>query len=189
MKYTVYYSGDEAHPESIEANTAEMAAWRFVQQQPRTDSSQLTVESHPSVPWRVSEITHYRACDLASKPAPVDEPEPDLAVRLAGGREPCYIVSGSVESLRLLGTQLLHALDAPSPNSALKRIYALTVVPGSGSRLDHCLSFEVDPDVRQYWARRSGFRGFWAEYGRCLALLFLLSLACIGLWTVGTWIF
>ena len=192
MKFKVFYIDDQAHPQSIDANTAEMAAWRFIQRHPRSDTSQITVESHPSVPWHSSGVTHYRACDLANNPAPPDEAEPDLAIRLTGGPEPSYVVSGSNESLRLLGTHLLRSLDEfPTRSNPLRRkhVYGVSLISGNGSRLDHGLSFEADPDIQQYWARRFGFHGFWTEYGRCLVQLLFAVFACIGVWTVARWMF
>src|SRR5687768_7603332 len=115
MKFTVHYIDDPAHPQTVDANTAEMAALRFVQQQPRSDESQITVEEiNPCVPWRSVGITHCRACDVAHKPAPPDEPEPDLAVRYDTGREVSYVVCGSSDSLRQLANGLLRALDQHS---------------------------------------------------------------------------
>jgi len=191
MKFTVYYIDDPRQPQSIEANTARMAAWQFAHQQPRTDTSQITVESHPSVPWRAPQTTHYRACDLVAQPAPADEAEPDLALRLTTGREVGYIVSGSVESLRIFATRLLQSVEGyPAPTDPLpsKHIYTVPVIPGDGSRAERYLSFEADPDVQQYWARRSSPHSLWRRYG-CFFQLILFALACIGLWTVARWIF
>ena len=192
MNFNVCYIDDQAHSQSIEANTARMAAWRFLQQDPRSDTSQITVESHPSEPWRSSQVTHYRACDLASEPAPFDEAEPDLAIRVTGGRETSYVVSGSAGSLRLFAARLLRCLDEfptrPNP-LRLKHVCGFFVIPGSGSRGEHWLSFEIDPDVEQYWNRRHGIKGLWTEYGRCLVLLLLFAFTCIGIWTVARWVF
>jgi hypothetical protein len=192
MNFTAYYIDDQAHPQTIEANTAEMAAWRFLQQRPRTDTSQITVDSHPSVPWRSSATTHFRACDLINNPAPTDEAEPELAIRLSDRREPSYVVSGSVESLRILGTRLLRCLDEfptrPNP-LGLKHVFGVFVVSDDGFRRDHFLSFEADPDIQQHWARQLGLHGFWSEYGRFLFQLLFAAFACIGVWTVARWIF
>jgi hypothetical protein len=192
MKFTVYYIDDQSHPQSIEANSAQMAAWQFLQQRPRSDTSQITVDSHPSVPWRGAETTHYRACDLLAQPAPADEARPDLALRVKAAREVEFIVSGSLDSLRIFATQLLRSIEGfPTRNDQIptKHIYSVLVIPGDGARAEHYLSFEADADVQQYWARRRSLPGLWREYGRCLVLLILAVLTRIGLWTVARWIF
>jgi hypothetical protein len=192
MKFLTYYIDAKNHPQTIEANTPEMAAWKFVLEQPRADTSQVTVKSLPSKPWHSSGITHYRACDLATKPAPPDEANPEIAIWLTRGPEPRYVISGSIESLRLLGTHLLRALDKPSTSPEPKNVYGVTVVPGRDAPLCHHLSFEADSDIQRHWNHQYGF---WPKYGRFLALVLffawvlLLALAAIGLLTVGRWIF
>lgn len=191
MTFKAYYIDDRANPQLIKANRAEMAAWQFVQQQPRTDTSQVIVESQPSVPWPGPEMTHYRACDLVHAPAPSDEAEPELAIRLCAGPEPSYVVSGSMESLHTLATRLLRALEQfptrPNP-LGLKGVYGVPVIPGDGSRLHYFLNFEADADLQQYWARRSGLAGFWRAYGRFAFGLLRFVFACVGMWTVAKWI-
>jgi len=191
MKFTVFYIDDKTHSVTFDANTALMAAWRFVATHPRTDTSQITVESHPSTRRLSPEITHYRACDIINTSAPPDEAEPELAIHLGNGRELAYVVSGNIESLQALGTSLLRNLaefpDRPNP-LGIKQVYRVPVVPGDGSRRECSLSFAADPDVEQYWARRSSIKGLWTEYGRCLCLLVLFTFAAIGIWTVAAWI-
>jgi hypothetical protein len=198
MKYTVYYFDDQAHPNSIEANTAKMAAWQFVHQHPRTDASQITVESQPSVPWRVSQITHYRACDLINTPKPSDEGEPDLFMRVSGGVECSYVVSGSIEALRSHATLLLKCLNE-FPNSSntirSKHIYGFPIVRSKDFRQCDDLSFVVDPNIEQQWMNRSHsprsslIMDFLAKYGRFFFRLLFTAFACIGIWTFAKWIF
>ncbi|MGB8356685.1 MAG: S1 family peptidase [Chthoniobacteraceae bacterium] len=188
MKYTVYYIDDQSNKVVIEANTAGMAGWRFVAEHPRSDSSQLTVESIPSESHPVSRIIHYRACDLINKPVPRDEGEPELALLFQGGREHYYTVSGGVDSLRLLGIQLLRKLDElPEGQNppGVRNVYGFGVVPGDGSSCESYLSFKIDPDLSKYRTLQRRF--FRRENVRCLVLLVFTILAGIGLWTIAKW--
>jgi hypothetical protein len=188
MKFTVYYIDDQANPQFIEANTVQMAAWRFVQQLPRSDTSQLTVETPSFDSLRTTRITHFRACDVINAVAPLDEAELELAIRLTHGPESSCVISGSAESLRDLGSRLIRSVDEfpkrPNP-LRIKHVFGVPVVPREGIRV-YEVAFETDPDVAQYRMRTSGLRGIWSEYGRSLLLLVLVAFACVGIWTLAT---
>ena len=191
MKFTVYYIDDQANPKSIEANTVQMAAWQFVHQLPRSDTSQLTVEIPSFDSLRTANITHFRACDVINTAAPPDEAELELAIRLTHGPESSCVINGSAETLRDLGSRLIRSIDEfpkrPNP-LRINHVFGVSVVPRDGIRV-YEVALETDPDVAQYRMRATGLRGFWSEYGRLLLLLILFAFACVGISTLAARIF
>lgn len=189
MKYTVCYISDRAGAVTLEAPSARRAAWDFLERFPRSDESQITVESIPQ-----GEITHYRAGDLAGTPTPEDVEQGLIGFEVDCSREAYISVSGNREALRALGDGILKGLDktaAPADAATAKGrdVLSVPVVPGDGSRRETYLSFKLDDDVARFWSRRHSARGWWTEYGRCLSLLVLLALAAVGVWTLARMLF
>ena len=165
MKYSVCYIDGQAAAVTLEAASARRAAWNFLARFPRGDTSQITVELVSPGPWRGTQITHYRACDLAGTPAPEEVEEPgEIGFEIESIRETYITVSGSRETLRAMCRGILKGLDeAPGPADAVsskgRDVYGVRVLPGDGSRRETFLSFKVDEDVTRFWSRRFSAKG------------------------------
>jgi hypothetical protein len=189
MKFAVYYLEDPAKQVVFEFRSAEWAAREFLRLHPRTDTSQITVESLPVRFVGGRTISHFRACDLLETPvSPEDVGEEELITWIPRGPEAPLIVSGSPATLRLMATGLLRRLDddATIPSAAKrKHVYSVSIIPGLGSPFAHYLSFEVDPEIPR---RLSSQREFPPKYGRAIFQIVVFALSCIGLWNVVRWI-
>ncbi len=181
MKFTVHFTDDRAHAETIEANTPQMAAWKFVQTHPRQKAVQLKVAAPPEAKKFASVV--WWSSEFLNRPTPSDEQEPDLILNCTAGPEPAYEICGGTDELRLLAIQLLNSLDKFSGKSDphnLKIVYGISILPADCSARANYLYFVADPN------RRAPEK---SERIRCFLLIMLLGFAGIGVWTAITWIF
>src|SRR3954454_7798992 len=107
MKFTVCYIDDQKTTVPIYASHPELAARQFLALHPRSDTSQITVESVPSAPHAAPHISHFRACDLIGTPSPAEiVGEEALALQIVDSGYPdfvrSFVVAGSGDTLRLL---------------------------------------------------------------------------------------
>lgn len=173
MKFTVYYNDDRSHSETVEANTHDMAAWKFVQAHPRPQPAQLTVVVSTKESRHFGAVVTWWSSAFSGQPAPEDEAVPELKLIATGGREPCYEICGTPEALKLLGTQLLDALARrPHGNSPDKSVYGVAVQKDDGWR-EVYLDFIADP-------KRTG-ESITSDKPLFIILLLVLGFASVGL--------
>ncbi len=186
MKFTVSYIDDQAAAAPIRASFPELAARQFLALHPRSDTSQISVESVPSAPHATAHISHFRACDLIATPSPAEiVGEEDLALQIVDSGYPdfvrSFVVAGSGDTLRLLAARLLDAVSVADS-------YCAPVIPTDGSRIPHCLRFTPVPDPSSLWTGSSTSRALRRDRIRLFTRLLVGVLTCIGIWTVIQWI-
>lgn len=183
MKYKVYYIDDQTNAVDVVARGSELAARRFLALHPRTDASQITVESVPFLSTSRS-ISHYRASDLLGAPAgPEEVGEEDLGFRFEQATGPdcerVVVLSGSAATLRILGEGLLRNLrmhEDSSDAAKAERLYVVPLFPTDGSPRLHFLQFDVAPVTTTMRVRRPLFLIIAIIVG-----ILILTLAWIGL--------